>query len=321
MKKIDNFEIALFSRDFNRLNKCENLKSLKLGEIIGEGVEGQIFESNGFVIKIGMIEKINSMEEKVAIESLCALLLSEQVKKGNTINFPLINDVFLCDKTNEENYTAVYTLMERLIMFMDTNDNLGINFTADLMENIILQLLASIYFMQEKFKMSHQDLHTGNIMLRKIKDGQGKFLNYKVNGKRLKIPNMGWALVIIDFGFTTFNYKGVHYSANFNRINKVFNIREEFRPAYDLLYSLIIIFDRTEERLIKDVITDIILDITDEALFTEYSRPLNPLPDMNARKALRIVEKKYGENPDPKNVKFSDNWPFAGKGWFSFSNR
>lgn len=323
LSKIQNFEKIFLTRDFKTLNRCEKLEGVKIGKSLGKGFEGEVFESSEFVIKVGTLyDKNNAQKEKVTVESLVSLLLAKEVKNGNSINFPAINDVFVCNDQSPYSVSiasknnpklVIYTLMERLI------DPDEIKLTNEIFENLVFQLYASIYFIQENFKMVHQDLHAKNIMIRKIKkDADHKYLNYKINGKRFKISNMGFALIIIDFGFSTFEFKKMRYCrSDFNTMPKEYSMSKEFKPNYDIAF---ITKSLSESNFFKSKLTDKMGEIfkTINNLSPAFSSTKRPKPVKGSicpKELFKLIEKTYSTGEGY----FSPGWEFSTSSWFSFS--
>ena len=72
-------------------------------------------------------------------------------------------------------------------------------------DSIILQIIMILATYQKTFNMTHNDLHTNNIM---YCETDKKFLIYKINNKHYKIPTYGKIFKIIDFGRAIYSYKG-----------------------------------------------------------------------------------------------------------------
>ena len=81
----------------------------------------------------------------------------------------------------------------------DTLDNYIINnkIKDDEWESIILQILFTLITYQEVFEMTHNDLHTNNIV---YINTDKKYLYYKYLNKHYKVPTFGKIYKIIDFG-------------------------------------------------------------------------------------------------------------------------
>ena len=81
----------------------------------------------------------------------------------------------------------------------DTLDNYIINnkIKDDEWESIVLQILFTLITYQEVFEMTHNDLHTNNIV---YINTDKKYLYYKYLNKHYKVPTFGKIYKIIDFG-------------------------------------------------------------------------------------------------------------------------
>ncbi len=69
---------------------------------------------------------------------------------------------------------------------------------------IIIQILMILITYQKLFNLTHNDLHTNNIMYIKT---EKKYLYYKYNNKHYKVKTFGKIFKIIDFGRAIYNYK------------------------------------------------------------------------------------------------------------------
>jgi hypothetical protein len=75
----------------------------------------------------------------------------------------------------------------------------------DELGSIIIQLLMILITFQKVFHMTHNDLHTNNIMYISTKK---EYLYYKLNDKYYKVPTFGKIYKIIDFGRAIYKYRG-----------------------------------------------------------------------------------------------------------------
>jgi len=73
------------------------------------------------------------------------------------------------------------------------------------LESVILQVLMILITYQNTFNMTHNDLHTNNIM---YVETQKQYLYYKINGKHYKVPTYGKIYKIIDFGRAIYKFRG-----------------------------------------------------------------------------------------------------------------
>jgi hypothetical protein len=72
-------------------------------------------------------------------------------------------------------------------------------------DSIILQIIMILATYQKTFNMTHNDLHTNNIM---YIESEKKYIIYKINNKHYKVPTFGKIYKIIDFGRAVYSYKG-----------------------------------------------------------------------------------------------------------------
>jgi hypothetical protein len=91
----------------------------------------------------------------------------------------------------------------------DTLDSLIIENCKKMTDNewcsIIIQVIMSLIAYQKTFHMTHNDLHTNNIMYIKTTE---PFLYYKVNDTYYKVPTFGRIYKIIDFGRAIYKFRG-----------------------------------------------------------------------------------------------------------------
>jgi len=77
--------------------------------------------------------------------------------------------------------------------------------TEDEWDSIVLQILMSLITFQNTFQLTHNDLHSNNIMYTST---EKQFLYYKVDGQHYKVPTFGKIFKIIDFGRAIYKFKG-----------------------------------------------------------------------------------------------------------------
>ena len=65
--------------------------------------------------------------------------------------------------------------------------------------NLLVQIIISIICMQKYFNIVHGDLHSLNILIYKVESGG--FWKYIIDDKEYIIPNLGWVVLLTDFGF------------------------------------------------------------------------------------------------------------------------
>ena len=89
----------------------------------------------------------------------------------------------------------------------NTLDHIMMNgtITNDLWDTVVIQILFSLITFQNTFGLTHNDLHTNNIMYIKT---DKPFLYYKLNHVYYKVPTYGKIFKIIDFGRAIYKFRG-----------------------------------------------------------------------------------------------------------------
>ena len=77
--------------------------------------------------------------------------------------------------------------------------------SAEEWESAMFQVVVSLLAFKRAFRLTHNDLHTNNIM---YKHTDKQYLCYKINGQLYRVPTYGRLYKIIDFGRSIYEYKG-----------------------------------------------------------------------------------------------------------------
>lgn len=85
--------------------------------------------------------------------------------------------------------------------FMSSNDKI----TPEMWDSIVLQILFSLITFQNVFSLTHNDLHTNNVM---YIETDKKFLFYKLNHTYYRVPTFGKLFKIIDYGRAIYKFRG-----------------------------------------------------------------------------------------------------------------
>lgn len=114
--------------------------------------------------------------------------------------------------TEDEIIANIYKFPVHVISLekcVDTLDNYILtsydNISGDEWGSIIMQILMTLITYQKMFKLTHNDLHTNNIMYINTKQ---KFIYYKYDNIFYKVPTYGKIYKIIDFGRAIYKFKG-----------------------------------------------------------------------------------------------------------------
>tara|TARA_Y100000591_G_C21844039_1_gene707517 strand:+ start:772 stop:2466 length:1695 start_codon:yes stop_codon:yes gene_type:complete len=115
------------------------------------------------------------------------------------------------DNSEENNiFINVNQFPVQLIMLENCNNTLddyilNNKIRDDEWDSIVLQILFTLITYQKVFNMTHNDLHTNNIVYNTT---DKKFIYYKFNDRHYKVPTFGKIYKIIDFGRAIYQFKG-----------------------------------------------------------------------------------------------------------------
>ena len=151
------------------------------------------------------LEQLNSGDSawaEMTAYMLCNVLLLAKVVP----NLPFLYKFFWCPACNFENkqirkkvqpcLLVVNELADiDLIMFLRKNVDV---WNSELVENCIFQLATALYALEKFYKITHNDLHDGNVLVHKVEPGG--FWHYKIDSKNYYLPNLGYVFVLWDFG-------------------------------------------------------------------------------------------------------------------------
>ena len=119
--------------------------------------------------------------------------------------------------------------------------------SIDVWYNAFFQITIAIYVLQKYFNMTHLDLHSDNILVKKIE--KNGYWTYIINGKKYKLKNYGYQFYICDFGHAWIpnNFKSWLVSQKYRKkyIHKGFDIYKLFKSTLS--------FDTAPKKFKKDV--------------------------------------------------------------------
>jgi hypothetical protein len=135
--------------------------------------------------------------------------MSDAVIQGKTPNMPITYLSMHCNKpcktttvhcpdvTRESGYFVVINELAS----MDLETFLKKSHTSKTYESILFQVILSLYSFHRQIGYSHNDAHLGNYLIHEITPGG--FWRYKINGKEVYVPNVGYLVVLWDPGMAT----------------------------------------------------------------------------------------------------------------------
>jgi len=204
-------------KNFTHLDQKHFVKQ----SVIGEGYQGKVYkycktvtkcQNESIAVKKIYLNKkqskfVNNYLDKKALKygvfiELAAARLTNQVLLQNiSPNFVFNYAGSFSERTGICNdrypYSSYY--YNEFVQNSDTYDNwVHENRSSNEWYNVYFQIIVNIYILQKYFNMTHLDLHSGNILVKKIE--KGGFWEYIIDNKSYKLQNLGYQLFIIDFG-------------------------------------------------------------------------------------------------------------------------
>jgi len=163
-------------------------------------------------------------------------------------------------------------------------------------DSIVLQVLMALITYQNTFHLTHNDLHSNNIMYMTT---EKKFLYYKVDNAYYKVPTFGRIFKIIDFGRAIYKFKGQLMCSDSFHPSGDAATQYNFPPYYNSKKALIepnFSFDLC--RLSCSIYDELVEDISEEHLVSSpiFKIILNWCKDDKGR---NIMYKKNGDERYP----------------------
>ena len=200
---------------------AENLSKLELNnETLGFEKQTQTFEN---------VNKSNNHTNSTS-SSTCSSRSSNTIddcERENEINEnnsdkkedndeECIDDSQYTDETStasdDQVIASVYNFPVQAIFLEKCEDTLDrlladpdIDFGPEELLCALIQVIMTLIIYQKCFGMTHNDLHTNNIMFIPT---EKQYLYYKINNKHYKIPTFGRIFKIIDFGRAIYKFRG-----------------------------------------------------------------------------------------------------------------
>jgi hypothetical protein len=124
---------------------------------------------------------------------------NSEIVKADIYNFPV-------------NIISLELLDATMDSLLDKEDDEELE--DDEWKSCLFQVIISLLTYQKMFNLTHNDLHSNNIM---YKETDKKFLYYRWDNKTYKVPTYGKIFKIIDFGRAIYNHSGkIFCSDSFN---------------------------------------------------------------------------------------------------------
>ena len=105
--------------------------------------------------------------------------------------------------------------------------------------NAYFQISSGIYALQKYFNMTHLDLHSDNVLVKKVK--KGGYWKYIINNREYIVPNLGYVFYICDFGHAWIpsEFQSWYMAQKYKnkKIHKAFDISQLFYSTLDFSES------------------------------------------------------------------------------------
>lgn len=209
-----------------------------------------------FVLKVTPIEKIYEKDKNPAyIENIILKEMTNTcIKKYNIPNFsyylgsdkinckaPALRTKYFSLLNNEGTIRSKCNVIlseyvERGSLYDYVKDR---DLSLDVWKSLIFQVVYAIYAMQKEFKLMHNDLHHGNILIDKVDDSG--YITYNVNGVKNYIKHDGLIAKLFDFEFSMAYKKidGMYDNVLIENHKEYFDYYNEGVDVHSFLESLL----------------------------------------------------------------------------------
>jgi len=259
-----NSRLELYDNFYKYKNPTNKKYSLHKTKLLGEGVQGKVFQFCTNSNKICIAIKKMYLDKKTSkyvknihaprallheefIELAANQLTNQLVLQKVSPHFPLNyayefkNRTGVCDDSYP--YKSYY-YNEFISNSQTLNEWIKTNRSSTLWYNGFFQITVAIYALHKYFNMYHLDLHTFNVLVKKIK--KGGYWSYTINNKVYKLPNLGYQFYIADLGVAWIPNKIIPWLISEKRVKK-----EKIYIGYDVYYIFDAILIDKEDLPIK----------------------------------------------------------------------
>ena len=158
-----------------------------------KGIHPKILNKNPLFIYNLFYSLTRNVTMPSLIENICFILTNQLVFQNICPHFVL--NYYWEYSNNKLIYYNEYANYSTLFHWGKTNH------TYQEWMNILCQIIISIITMQKYFNIIHGDLHSLNILIYKVK--KGGYWKYLIDNNEYIIPNLGYIILLSDFGFAS----------------------------------------------------------------------------------------------------------------------
>jgi hypothetical protein len=270
---------------------------------------------------------IHSSWVEIFVLNLCNVLLQEKI----CFNLPLTHKYSFCNNCNYNNQIINCAMV--VTDFFDEGDLQGWLVKKDRspleLFAMFFQVFAGLYALRKYFNVIHNDMHAGNVLVKKINNPPNSFLRYSIDGQEYFIPNTGYVFIIWDFGYAQIPkfIEIVNYAKlreNDKKLYKSIDVID-----YTRITSVILHFLPEKYKLFKNIVKFFILNNSKKGItlenilkiFANYKKPSSnftlfescsfdkniPKFDFKPLYKYRYKTKKQYVNTLPYNFLFANN--------------
>lgn len=213
LKKDKNFTLNLYNNPSckyisigaeGRISKCNISDNIENSDIIE------------YIIKYINLKKIYKIKGLYKLFKKSQSKLYEYFENGNIFNKPTFTELIAFTLTNQlvfqkicPNFVLNYYWEFQNGKIREYNEYINCctfriwldksTYDRTIWLNVLFQIMISLYALQKYFGMLHTDFHLDNILVQNTKPGG--YWKYRINGLNYYIPNIGFQILINDFGF------------------------------------------------------------------------------------------------------------------------
>ena len=143
---------------------------------------------------------IHSNWVEILVLNLCNILIKEKI----CFNLPRTYEYSFCEKCE---YGAQHVNCALLVTDLaDEGDLQSWLVKQDRSPTeifaMMFQVFAGLYALRKYFNIIHNDMHAGNVLVKKIDKKDNSYLKYRIDGRDYYVPNIGYMFIVWDFGYS-----------------------------------------------------------------------------------------------------------------------
>jgi len=275
-----NYKVSQRRALYTFFSKDTNIRKLAPKRVLGRGAAGIVYyacnqNSSCIALKKNDLDKRESrliknpfsdqaLKYSAYIEYASGLLINELVLQRVCPNFVLSYNWQTKQRTGTCDDVYPYKSLhynEFIGESQTYSDWADTKHSLEEFDNAYFQITVALYALQTYFNMKHLDLHSENILVRRVTPGG--YWKYTINGQNYSVPNLGYIFFINDYGHAWIpdNFQSWFIRQRFNkkRVHRGVDIMHLFRSTLDF---------STSPKEFKSKIRKLIRDLRDNVDFS-----------------------------------------------------